>query len=118
MRRSIAIITALGLSFTAAAPAAAQFSTAVNHTVRVTYQESELQTEAGIQAIYTRVENAARGVCREIMLSRPINGHATLSRCSTEVLADAIEGARIPALTEYYAAVQTGPAVEQEIASR
>lgn len=117
MRRSLIAISTIaiaifGLSFTAAAEPADAYS------ISVPVSDADLENVASVQALYTRVQQAANAVCAETL--RDTSARMSTDTCRREVFARAIARADLPALTQYHAAIQSGrtPELTTEIAAR
>jgi UrcA family protein len=67
-------------------------------TETVKFQDLNVDTPAGVQALYGRIHSAAKRVCSETDPVRRIGAAA----CARKAEADAIESLRLPQLTAYY----------------
>lgn len=119
MRRSLIAVSTIaiavfGLSFAATAAA----EPADTYSISVPVSDADLESVASVQALYTRVRQAANAVCAETL--RDTSARMSTETCRREVFASAIARADLPALTQYHAAIQSGrtPELTTEIAAR
>jgi len=95
-RIALALSTAMLLTYAWSASSA--FADEEVRTERVKFQDLDLDTAAGVQALYGRIHAAAKRVCSE---SDPVLLSAEAA-CARKAEANAIESAKRPQLTAYY----------------
>jgi UrcA family protein len=83
-----------------------------SETVR--FQDLNVSTPAGVEALYTRIHSAARRVCHE---HADWLAQLTEAACVRKAEAGAIDTLSLPGLTAYYRA-KTGTRAETRIATR
>lgn len=117
MRRSFIAVLGISLLGLSSAPAMAR-ATATEISVSVPVHAADLENEAGLHALYTRVAEAANAVCDATLRDASPSQRAP-SVCRQDVMNRAIENAGFPALVRYHAAVLSGAPMDQTtIASR
>ncbi len=108
------IFLALGLSALSLAPVAQ----AGDLTIRIPVTASDVASQTALDALYDRIENAAKDVCAAQIFS-PIELTHARRVCVGEVTASAIAQANIPALSAHHAMLQQAPVTETStLASR
>jgi UrcA family protein len=102
IRRSLAVAGA----FAALTVATASFAAApdvASHSVSVRYDDLNLSSPAGVNALYRRISVAARQVCPDIY-SRDLNVAAAGKRCLADAVAKAVSEVNNPQLALVHAA--------------
>jgi len=102
------LFLALGLSALTLAPVAAQ---AGDLTIRIPVTASDVASQSSLDALYGRIEHAAKDVCAASIIS-PIEVQRARRACVSDVISTAITQANIPALSAHYAALQVAPVTE------
>jgi len=74
-------------------------------SVKVKYSDLNLSTEQGSQALYARLEAAARAVCTPGSI-RDLHAVAAASACRTQAIEKAVRDVNSPQLAAVYAAHQ------------
>jgi len=74
--------------------------------VQFRYSTTELTTDAGARAVYSRMEQAAAEACSD-NTTRPIRVQKLKERCAARLLADWVEGADNGNLNKAYAEAQS-----------
>jgi UrcA family protein len=101
IRRSLAVVGAFAaLGATASSLAAPLPEDAPSVTVR--YDDLNLSTSAGVNALYRRISTAARAVCPDEH-SRELNVVAASERCQATAIAKAVRGVNNPQLALVHA---------------
>jgi UrcA family protein len=110
-RLALAISTAMLLTCVLALSSAFADEQVRSETVK--FHDLNVDTPAGVQALYGRIHSAAMRVCSE---TDPILKMA-VAACATTAEANAIESLKLPQLTAYYK-VKNGDRTAPLIASR
>ena len=97
-QRTAALASAACLLAVGAASAAAAM---VTQQVRVSYQDLNLSTPAGAQALYVRIERAAHQVCAYSDLA-DLNQAKAVLQCEHHALEHAVSDVHSPRLTALY----------------
>lgn len=110
-RVSLVFSAAMLLASVAGVPAA--FADADVRTETVKFQDLNIDTPAGVQALYGRIHAAAKRVCAQTdpVLQPAANG------CARKAEADAVQKLSFPQLTAYYR-MKTGDKTQPLSASR
>lgn len=74
-------------------------------SMRVSYQDLNLSTEKGSQALYARIASAARAVCAAEDI-RDLKARPAINACREEAIARAVHNVDSPRLAALYAAHQ------------
>jgi UrcA family protein len=93
---STAMLLAASVSITSTAYADEQLGVET-----VNFQDLDVNTPAGAQALYGRIHAAANRVCDSNISSDPF-GALLAANCAREAVAKAVEQLNLPALTAYY----------------
>ena len=93
---STAMLLAASASITSNAYADEQF-----RVETVNFQDLDVHTPAGAQALYGRIRAAANRVCDSNILGHPFSG-LLAAVCARKAVAKAVEQLNLPALTAYY----------------
>ncbi len=100
--KSVAGAAAMLLACVFAAPSAsAAGPNDQARTVNVNYQDLNLDTNAGVEALYRRIHSAAQRVCA--VSGQTELGASAEAKCSKEAEAQAVEQINLPALTAFAA---------------
>jgi UrcA family protein len=75
-------------------------------SVTVRYADLNLNTSAGVEALYARLRAAARGVCG-VRQARALAAVMEAKACYREVLGAAVENAKLPTLSALHRAGRT-----------
>ncbi len=105
MRRTLFAL--LGLTIALATPAAARTEQALVESTSVTVHTTlaDLANDQSLQALYLRIDAAARSVCADLYEEES----ASLIRsCQRDAVRRAVRDAAIPELSRHYAALQGG----------
>jgi UrcA family protein len=86
MNKLVALVAA-GIAFTSSAAMAAPQT--VVREVTVNYADLNLESAAGVEALYTRLRAAARNVCGSAD-TRSLNSHQDMKACREASLAEAV----------------------------
>lgn len=78
---------------------------AAEPSVKVSYQDLNLSTEQGSQALYARISAAARAVC-VVEDIRDLKARAAVDTCREQAIARAVQRVDSPRLAALYAAHQ------------
>jgi UrcA family protein len=97
------VCVALAASTLATGKAAADPSAENGPSVRVSYADLNLQSPAGAQTMYARLENAARHVCDDRAGIRPVIELRALHACVAAALNHAVADLDQPLVTSLYA---------------
>ncbi|HYM41847.1 MAG TPA: UrcA family protein [Steroidobacteraceae bacterium] len=76
---------------------------AAEPSMRVAYQDLNLSTEQGSQALYARIAAAARAVCAPEDI-RDLQARAAVNSCREQAIAHAVQSVDSPRLAALYAA--------------
>lgn len=98
------LFLAIGLSALTLAPVAQ----AGELTIRIPVEASDVASQSSLDALYDRIENAAKDVCAATIVS-PIEVRNARRVCVADVIATSIEQANIPALSAHHAALNLAP---------
>ena len=109
-------LMAIGLAGASNAAWADQANQDVTQSV-VKYADLNLNSPAGIEVLYRRIERAARTVCQLPLDIRELSISVRQGSCEQQAVARAIEKVRVPALSNYYLAKMGHPAKAVVIAS-
>ena len=72
-------------------------------TYHVNYADLDLANRAGANALFARIQSAARRVCEPVAASAPFRfAQAREKSCMDKAIADAVADARSPLLTDIY----------------
>jgi UrcA family protein len=69
-------------------------------TVTVTYTDLNVDTPAGVQALYGRIHSAAKRVCFDS--SKHLEDQVAVDACAERAEAQAVKKLNLPTLTAYY----------------
>ena len=100
--RAATTLTALAACFALGAIGSAR---AEVPSLKVSYQDLNLSTEQGSQALYARIASAARAVCA-VEDIRDLKARARVNACREEAIARAVQNVDSPKLAALYAAHQ------------
>jgi UrcA family protein len=74
----------------------------------VRFSANDVETAAGISALYARIQRASGAVC-ESLDTHSLSSRAIVHRCQAESTARAVADLNLPALTRYHAAQSGQP---------
>ena len=102
-RAFVAAVTLAGLTLIGTASLAHAAAPASTDSVVVRFDDLNLGTQAGLQALYRRIQNAARSVCGSPDVLGSHIASEAWKDCVSESVHDAILKVNRPSLTAYYA---------------
>lgn len=88
VKAMVAALCAMGTAFVAASPAAAQ--SVETQTVRVSYADLNLNSDAGARAMLRRLRAATAEVCGERIGPRSLAEHRKIRACRTASIGQAV----------------------------
>jgi len=101
---SLGVLGALAIVFATAVLPAAADSRLVEESFEVRYSDLDLDKEAGVASLYTRLRNAAEQVCDTGVGPQALFFSSSERACVTAALDQAVANVDRPALTAYHAA--------------
>jgi UrcA family protein len=101
---SLGVLGALTIVFATAVLPAAADSRLVEESLEVRYTDLDLDKEAGVASLYTRLRNAAEQVCDTGLGPQALFLSSSQRACVTAALDEAVANIDRPALTAYHAA--------------
>lgn len=100
LTRAIALSTCLGVvGFATSAQASSAFMT--ERVVTVKIKTSDLATEAGTEAVYTKLKSKAKRECKSDRTTLYYTGQ-TLSECTENLLVQLLESSQLEILQNYH----------------
>jgi len=82
---------------------------------KVNYSDLDVTHEAGVKALYTRIESAAHKVCEPAFSLPRLQQRAAWNKCLSNAESNAVQSIGLPALTSLYEA-KTGTVVPTQLA--
>lgn len=95
LRTALLVIAAAAAPGLPAAPAYAADSAGI----RVSYSDLDLSTSRGVDALYGRIQRAAREYCDEVLSSTGSRISSGQAACVSDAVSNTVRALKLPALT-------------------